>query len=140
MDRIKSETAYDGIWVLQTNTDLSAEDTVMRYKDLWQVEYVFRTMKSALDPRPIFHQRDERIVGHIFCSFLALVLKKELTKLLDQNNYDFTWAQIVDDLNSLGYVDIATDVKRIRVRTNVNGCAVKVFAATGVAIPKSIIL
>lgn len=138
--KIKSEEAYDGIWVLQTNTDLSAEDAVMRYKDLWQVEYVFRTMKSALDTRPIFHQRDERIVGHIFCSFLALVLKKELTKLLDQNNYDFTWAQIVDDLNSLGYVDIATDVKNIRVRTNVSGCAGKVFAATGVAIPKSIII
>ena len=138
LNKIKSEEAYDGIWVLQTNTGLSAEDAVMRYKDLWQVEYVFRTMKSALDTRPIFHQRDERIVGHIFCSFLALVLKKELTKLLDQNNYDFTWAQIVDDLNSLGYVDITTDVKNIRVRTNVIGCAGKIFAATGVAIPKSI--
>ncbi|MDP3013133.1 MAG: IS1634 family transposase, partial [Candidatus Subteraquimicrobiales bacterium] len=123
LDKIKSEEAYDGIWVLQTNTDLIAKDIVLRYKDLWQVEYVFRTMKSALDTRPIFHQRDERIVGHIFCSFLALVLKKELIKLLDHNNHAFTWAQIVDDLNSLGYIDISNDVKSIRVRTNVSGCA-----------------
>ena len=55
-------------------------------------------------------ERDERIVGHIFCSFLALVLKKELIRLLDQNNHAFTWAQIVDDLNSLAYIDVTNDV------------------------------
>lgn len=140
MEKIKSEEAYDGIWVLQTNANLSAEDVVMRYKDLWQVEYVFRTMKSTLDTRPIFHQRDDRIVGHVFCSFLALVLRKELTRLLDHNDHDFTWTQIVNDLNSLAYIDIDNDIKKFRIRTNVSGCAGKVFASVGVAIPKSIII
>ncbi len=140
MDKLKAEAAYDGIWVLQTNTDLSAEDVVMRYKDLWQVEYVFRTMKSTLDTRPIFHQRDERIVGHIFCSFLALVLKKELISLLDKEGHVLTWRQIVDDLNSLGYLDITTENKHFRVRTNVSGCTGKIFSAVGVGIPRSIVM
>lgn len=138
LEKIKAEEAYDGIWVLQSNSNLSAEDVVMRYKDLWQVEYVFRTMKSTLDTRPIFHQRDDRIVGHVFCSFLALVLRKELTRLLDFNDHDFTWAQVVDDLNSLAYIDIDNEVKSFRIRTNVSGCAGKVFSSVGVAIPKSI--
>lgn len=139
-DKIAAEEAYDGIWVLQTNTGLKADEVVLRYKDLWQVEYAFRTMKSGLDTRPIFHQRDERIVGHIFCSFLALILKKELIRLLDQNNHAFTWNQIVDDLNELAYIDIVTEVKRFRLRTNAAGCAGKVFSSVGVALPKSLIM
>lgn len=103
-----------------------------------QVEYVFRTMKSTLNTRPIFHPRDDRIVGHVFCSFFALVLRKELTRLLDFYDHDFTWAQVVDDLNSLAYIDIDNEVKNFRIRTNVSGCAGKVFSAVGVAIPKPI--
>ena len=139
-DKIQAEAVFDGIWVLQTNTDLTAEDVVMRYKDLWQVEYVFRTMKSTFNTRPIFHQKDEPIVGHIFCSFLALVLMKELISLLDREGHAFSWSQIVDDLNSLGYLDINTENKNFRVRTNVSGCTSKIFSAVGVGIPKSIIM
>lgn len=139
-DKIKSEAAYDGIWVLQTNTNLSAEEVVLRYKDLWQVEYVFRTMKSTLDTRPIFHQLDERIVGHIFCSFLALVLKKELISLLDKNGYVFTWRQIIDDLNSLSYIEVDNGIKKIKIRSNTVGCTSKIFSSVGVAIPESIIM
>ena len=48
------------------------------YKQLWTVEQTFRTTKSLLETRPIFHKLDETIRGHVVCSFLALVLKKEL--------------------------------------------------------------
>jgi transposase len=42
------------------------------------VENLFRTMKSILDTRPIYHKCDDTIRGHVFCSFLALVLQREL--------------------------------------------------------------
>jgi hypothetical protein len=42
------------------------------------VERAFRTSKSLFATRPIFHKLDETIRGHVSCSFLALVLKKEL--------------------------------------------------------------
>ena len=48
------------------------------YKQLWIVEQAFRTAKHLLATRPIFHRLDETIRGHVFCSFLALVLKKAL--------------------------------------------------------------
>ena len=48
------------------------------YKQLWRVERAFRTSKSLFATRPIFHKLDETIRGHVSCSFLALVLKKEL--------------------------------------------------------------
>jgi transposase len=48
------------------------------YKQLWTVEQTFRTAKHLFSTRPIFHKLDETIRGHVFCSFLALVLKSEL--------------------------------------------------------------
>ena len=50
----------------------------MAYKTLWMVEDTFRTAKSILETRPIYHKCDETIRGHVFCSFLALCLKREL--------------------------------------------------------------
>jgi transposase len=44
-------------------------------------------MKSLLDTRPIFHQRDETIRGHVFCSFLALLLRKELRDRLTSKGH-----------------------------------------------------
>jgi hypothetical protein len=81
-EKIEGEARYDGKWVLKTNTTLTAEQVALKYKELWQVEQVFRDMKSVLDTRPIFHRLDETIRGHVFCSFLALVLRKELDRRL----------------------------------------------------------
>jgi transposase len=52
-DKIKTEERFDGKWVLITNTDLSAEKVALKYKQLWQVERVFRDVKSLLETRPI---------------------------------------------------------------------------------------
>ena len=58
---------YDGIWVVRTNTELDPKDVALRYKQLWMVERTFRTAKSLLDTRPVFHQTDDAIRGHMFC-------------------------------------------------------------------------
>ena len=47
-------------------------------------------MKSLLQTRPIFHKRDETIRGHVFCSFLALVLRKELEDRLASKNWNWS--------------------------------------------------
>jgi hypothetical protein len=76
-EQIKAEARYDGLWVLRTNTELEAETVAHVYKNLWMVEDLFRTAKSILETRPTYHKRDETIWGHVFCSFVALVLKCE---------------------------------------------------------------
>ncbi len=52
MDKVKKESRFDGKWVLSTNTNLSAEKVALKYKELWQVERVFRDVKTLLETRP----------------------------------------------------------------------------------------
>jgi transposase len=69
-EKIKSESRFDGKWVLTTDrNDLSAEDVALQYKMLWMVENIFWTMKSGLNTRPIFYKLDRTIREHVFCSF-----------------------------------------------------------------------
>jgi hypothetical protein len=71
-EKIKEEARYDGKWVLQTNLADEPKIIALAYRELWMVEDMFRTMKSILETRPIYHKRDETIRGHVFCSFLSL--------------------------------------------------------------------
>jgi len=136
--KIKEEARYDGKWVLETNSDLSPEEVALRYKELWQVEHVFRDMKSILETRPIFHQCDETIRGHVFCSFLALMLRKELLRRLEKAGHDFDWSDIIQDLESLQETIIEENGKRLAVRTECLGTCGKVFQAVRVAVPPTI--
>jgi transposase len=136
--KIEEEARYDGKWILKTNTKLTAEQTALKYKELWQVEQVFRDMKSILDTRPIFHQRDETIRGHVFCSFLALVLRKELDRRLEKAGHCFEWAEIKQDLKALQEITLEDNGKTLAIRSECLGTCGKVFQAVGVAIPSTI--
>lgn|GEM_PF-899426 len=70
-EKVKEKARYNGHWVLRTNLTDEPELITMAYKQLRMVEDVFRTMKSTLETRPIHHKRDQTILGHVFCSFLA---------------------------------------------------------------------
>ena len=137
-EKIEEESRFDGKWVLRTNMDLSAEQVALKYKELWQVEQVFRDVKSVLDTRPIFHKRDETIRGHVFCSFLALVLRKELDRRLEAAGHQFEWADIKRDLKALQDVTVEESGRSLVVRTACVGCCGKVFQAVGVALPPTI--
>ena len=137
-EKVEEEKRFDGKWVLKTNTALTAEQVALKYKELWQVEQVFRDMKSVLDTRPIFHQRDETIKGHVFCSFLALVLIKQLYRRLEKAGHDFEWADIKQDLSALQEITIEDNGKKLAVRSECKGVCGKVFQAVGVAIPVTI--
>ena len=137
-DKIETDSRFDGKWVLKTNTDLPAEQVALKYKELWQVEQVFRDIKSILETRPVFHQRNENIRGHVFCSFLALVLRKELDRRLYKCGHCFEWADIKQDLKALQEVEIQDNGKSLALRTECLGTCGKVFKAVGVAIPPAI--
>jgi transposase len=136
--KVEEEKRFDGKWVLKTNTPFTAEQAALKYKELWQVEHVFRDMKSILDTRPIFHQRDETIKGHVFCSFLALVLRKELDHRLEKAGHDFEWADIKQGLKGLQEITIEDNGKKLAIRSECRGVCGKVFQAVGVAIPPTI--
>ena len=111
------ESRFDGKWILITNTNFPADQVEIRYKELWQVEQVFRDVKSIVDTRPVYHRRDENITSHIFCSFLALVLRKELDRRLEKSGHSFEWTVIKQDLKSLQEVVIEDKGKSPALRT-----------------------
>lgn len=138
MDKVEYESRFDGKWVLTTNMDLPADKVALKYKELWQVERVFRDVKSILETRPVYHQRDENIRGHVFCSFLALVLRKELERRLNQAGHLFEWSDIKQDLKALQQVTIEEDGKHFAIRSECKGHCGKIFQAVKVAVPPTI--
>jgi len=136
--KIEAASRFDGKWVLRTNTDLPAEQVALKYKELWQVEQAFRDLKTVLETRPIYHQRDETIRGHVFCSFLALVLRKELNSRLEEAGFSFEWADIKQDLKALQETVIEENSRCLAVRSQCLGTCGKVFQAIGVALPPTI--
>jgi transposase len=134
-DKIKEEARYDGKWVLTTNTNLPVHEVALKYKQLWMVEEMFRSMKSLLDTRPIYHKCDETIRGHVFCSFLALLLRKELQDRLARKEWKLEWADVLRDLDNLNEMKIAIHDKSFVFRGQTSGVAGKVFQACGVALP-----
>jgi len=136
--KIREEARYDGKWVLRTNTDLPAADAALKYKQLWMVEHLFCSAKSILETRPIWHKCDATIRGHVFCSFLALVLRKELEDRLEANGQKLEWGDITRDLTNLQYAEVEQDGKRFLLRSEAEGTCGGVFAAAGVALPPTI--
>ena len=137
-EKIREEARYDGKWVLTTNTQMAAREVALKYKQLWMVEDIFRSMKSLLETRPIYHKRDETIRGHVFCTFLALVLRKELQDRLEQRGWALEWADVLHDLDRLQEVELQLDGKAYVLRTEVKGSTAKAFQACGVAIPPTL--
>jgi hypothetical protein len=136
--KIKEEARYDGKWVLRTNTDLDAAEVALQYKRLWMVESWFRSCKSLLRTRPIFHRCDETIRGHVFCSFLALVLRQELEARLVADGHEFEWADVIQDLDRLQVVEVEQNGKRFLLRSELQGTCGAVFRAAGVAVPPTV--
>ena len=136
--RVAQDARFDGIFVLRTNTALDPLQTMLRYRELQGVEQLFRSAKSLLATRPIFHKCDATIRGHVFCSFLALVLRKELQDRLAAAGLAPEWAEVLRDLDRLQEVEVEQDAKRFVLRTPVTGCAGKLFQTLGVALPPNI--
>jgi hypothetical protein len=136
--KVKEEARYDGKWVLQTNLTDEPKIIALAYKELWMVEDMFRTMKTILDTRPIYHKRDETIRGHVFCSFLALLLRRALEQRLEEKGESWEWAEIIRGLDNLQEVEALFQGKRFVLRSQVLGQAHKAFMAAGVALPPTL--
>jgi hypothetical protein len=136
--KIAADSRFDGKFVLRTNSDLGADEIAVQYKQLLMVEQFFRATKSTLDTRPVFHQWDATIKGHVFCSFLALVLMHELKRKLKERGWELEWNDIRRDIESLAEVEVVQGSQTYQLRTPVQGVAGKVLQAAGAAIPPSV--
>jgi transposase len=136
--QVKAEERYDGIWVLRTNTVYNTETVAHVYKALWTVEDIIRTSKSILETRPIYHKRDATIRGHVFCSFLALLLKQELESRMKRTDLQWEWKELIRGLDALQQVEANLKGRRFLFRSQLTADASQAVRATGVALPPTL--
>ena len=133
--RLADEARFDGVFVLRTNARITPLQAMLRYRDLLQVEELFRTAKALMRTRPIYHSSDAAIRGHVFCSFLALVLRKELHNRCDAAGLWPEWGDVLRDLDRLQEVTLQTGGQTTILRTPTSGVAGPLFQAARVALP-----
>jgi transposase len=138
-DRVKQDEQYDGMFVLTTNTSLSAVQTVSSYKDLWQVELAFRQLKSELEIGPIHHWKDRRIRAHTMVCFLAFVLRTVLYKKLTEQGKPFSYTKVISHLKALAAAEIEVKGQRVKLRTELKQGAALAFRAVGMRPPNRIL-
>jgi hypothetical protein len=136
--KLADEARFDGIFVLRTNARITPLQAVLRYRDLLQVEDLFRTAKALMHTRPIYHSSDAAIRGHVFCSFLALVLRKDLDERCSKAAFRPEWADVLRDLDRLQEIEIDKDGRQITLRTPATGVIGPLFKAARIALPANV--
>ena len=135
-DRVAADAQFDGVFVLRTNMKLPALAVVLRYRNLLAVEQSFLAAKTLLATRPVFHRTDAAIRGHIGCTFLALLLRKELLdRLAAHREAVLEWHNIIDDLLDLSAVEVEQDGRRALLRTAPRPGIDPICRALGLTLP-----
>lgn len=84
-EKIKTSEKYDGFLAISTNnSSLPAVEILDQYKQLFKIEHTFRSFKSHLEMRPMFHWTDKRIEGHICLCYIAYTLQHYVLQKLSK--------------------------------------------------------
>jgi transposase len=109
-----NKLTHPGVYCLRTNEPKMTDEVMWRtYIDLTKVESVFRSLKSELGLRPIYHWKEQRIDGHLFVSILAYQCIRLVRLLLSENNITDSWETIVKTLKThmRGTIVVKSDTK-----------------------------
>lgn len=99
--------AREGAYLLRTNLTVNgAADLWKKYMQLTEVEATFRTLKSELAIRPLFHQLEKRVKAHVLVAFLGYALQVTLKHLLKRSGSEYSPAHALKRLSELYSVDI----------------------------------
>lgn len=155
LEAIAEDSKKDGFFGVVTNVkDLTAEQIITNYKELWKIEDAFGEIKGTLKARPVFHWTDKRIIGHLTACFIAFYCEAQITKLLrekkkslkskaiengDIKARSLTVAEALRELNEIRAVPVKMRGQTVWCRTDIVGNAVEVFRAIGAKIPSKIL-
>ena len=129
---IREANRYDGKYIVETSDDtLSVRDIVLGYKQLYDVERAFRTLKTDLDLHPNYHSRDDRIRCHIFLCFIALVMIRII-----ENKTKKTWDKIRKSLMRIHYGEFILDSKKIFQLTELSNEHLNLFKSLNINEPR----
>ena len=105
-DKFKDDQKWDGLKGYLTNTELTKEQVIEQYKQLWSIEKTFRISKSDLKIRPIYHHLKRRIEAHICIAFTACKIYKELERQLNDGKAGLSPEKAIDILKTIYEISI----------------------------------
>jgi len=105
-DAIREEEKYDGYYAIATDLDDPAKDVIDISEQRNKIEDCFRVMKTNLSARPVFHQKQERIIAHFMICYTALLIFRLLQKQIDMTGKHFTTDQLIETLKNMEVVNI----------------------------------
>jgi len=131
---IKEDAKLDGKYLIScTDPSLPAEDVALGYKQLWQVERAFRTLKTTLDLRPLYHRKDERIQSHIILCWLALLLVRYI-----ENETGMSWELARDELEDIQRAKLFNKDGEILITSTLSEAQRDLLNALQIPFPKRI--
>ena len=132
--KVKQYEKLDGKYLLSTSDkSLSAEDVALGYKQLMEVERAFRTLKSTLSLRPVYHTKDDRIRSHVLICWLALLLVR-----IAELETGMTWLRVRAEIERLHLGEFLHKDGRILQYTELTKSQRNIFKKLNISPPKKI--
>lgn len=132
LTKVKQEQALDGKYLLSSSDEsISVEDIALGYKQLLEVERAFRTLKSSLSLRPVYHSKDDRIRSHVLICWLALLLVR-----IAEVETGMSWAAIRRITQRLHLGEFLNEKNRVLRHTELSREQSNIFKKLKIAPPK----
>jgi transposase len=134
-NKFEEDAKWDGLKGYTTNTQISKEEVIAQYSQLWQIEKTFRISKSDLQIRPIYHRLRRRIEAHICISFAACKVYKELERQLKEKKSQYSVEQAIDIVKTIYRVELQTPYSnstysRLLIKTQEQQSIINLFGLT----------
>lgn len=131
--KVRQAEKLDGKYLLSTSDEsLTTEDIALGYKQLYEVERAFRTLKSTLSLRPVYHSKDDRIRSHVLLCWLALLLVR-----MAEHETGLTWARIRNEMSRLHMGEFLNKDCRILQYTELTRNQRNIFNSLKIKPPKT---
>jgi len=131
-EKINQDKRYDGFLAISTNnTSLKPHDVLDHYRHLFQVEQTFRSFKSHLEIRPMFHWNDTRIEGHIALCYIAYAIENHLVQKLKKAKVEITENKLRKALGQMQLSHISQKSNEFYLASNNQGLATNIINKLG---------
>jgi hypothetical protein len=132
--KVRAAERLDGKYLISTSDDtLSAEDAALGYRQLLEVERCFRTLKTTLELRPVYHRLESRIRSHVVLCWLALLLAR-----ICEEKTGRSWQEVRRVMDRLQVVTYRGPAGEAQQRTELTPEQTAILTALGVSPPPRI--
>ncbi len=138
-ERIKTDARFDGYYAISySKLDLSPEEVISQYHNLYRIEESFRLLKSTMKTRPIYLRKKEHIEGHFVICFFAFLLERELELRLRKRKIEYSSEKIKEALNSLEFSKIKIENETLYLRGKYEPLASKIMGILKIKLPQKL--